>query len=340
MRNPLLAFLLVAAVLLESCGSSRVLPEDDDDVTGDDDTAPDDDDDTTGDDDVQDDDATGDDDSADCPFPAPAAAMISVGDGWSPWAHSPPVWARTYDRPFPDIYETTAEEGQCRFLELSYGDCSPPCVSGEVCTIHDECESWPALIAGGPLTVTGGGEPIVVDEADWCPGYYVGPGELAEEFAAPGVPVGASLAGGTFPAITLMASGVDAIDGLAANGEGIGLDPAYLILEDGHDATLTWTPGSVPDACIQITIHYRTEGHGGFPAERVQCVGRDDGSLVILAATFAGLPPLDHLPIDVAGFDYLYSEIVRYTSDEVDTEYGPAELRVCETEFFEYLHLE
>ena len=71
MRFHLLAFLLVAAVLLESCGSSGATPDDDDITPGDDDStlgdddSTEDDDSTPGDDDVQDDDTIGDDDTTD-----------------------------------------------------------------------------------------------------------------------------------------------------------------------------------------------------------------------------------------------------------------------------------
>ncbi|MDP7112779.1 MAG: putative metal-binding motif-containing protein, partial [Myxococcota bacterium] len=214
----------------------------DDDATGDDDVSGDDDD--TGDDDTGDDDTTGDDDATDsCGFAdAPTATVTILERYTSLWDGQ--VSARVQDAPYPEFHVVQLEEGPCRYLTFELGNCDPPCDFSQVCISTDECVDYPVGISAGVLTVTGLGDPIMMETDDWNPGYYWGPWDLPEDIFDEGDPIEAAFDGADFPATTLSARGVAAVEPEPL------ADP--VLIEDGADTVLTWTAGGDPDACVQV----------------------------------------------------------------------------------------
>jgi hypothetical protein len=324
--NRLLLTLLLASVLFAGC------PAEDDD---DDSSTPADDD--TGDDDTGDDDTTpGDDDDdiepADCVFVDPWAARIEVIEELTPgdegqWYAQ--VSGRVYDGPEPTHHELTFEDGSCRYKSLQYGFCDPSCDPMEVCTWENVCEPYPTGLGAGTMTVDGLVEAVEVAPSNT---WYWGPWTLPADIYAPGDPIDAAFSGDDFPAVAMNATGVETMDvDLAAGG--------IYSFTRGADAEITWTAGTDPRACVLVTINGENVSHGLPYMDIIECVGTDTGSLTI-PQTVADEFPLGTGSEICVGHDCPPSSISRYTLEQVDTEYGPAELRVRSTVLFRYEHLE
>ena len=108
-------------------------------------------------------------------------------------------------------------------------------------------------------------------------------------------------------------------------------------LEVGQDATITWTAGTDPDACVEVyLVQQGPLMHGDFPEEIIWCIGQDDGSLVIPQTLVEMFPIGD--PADCDGDEDWFcvqSTLSRFTRDTVVTTPGPAELLVkSEIRFF------
>ncbi len=320
--------LLTAALLLPGCPA-----DDDDDTTSDDDTTPGDDDTTPGDDD---DTTPGDDDDdtepADCSFVERWSTRVEVIEELTPgdtgeWYAQ--VSGRVYDGPDPTHHEFTIEDGSCRYKSLQYGFCDPACDPMEVCTWANVCEPYPTGLGAGDLTVGGLVEPVEIAASNT---WYWGPWTLPDDIFAPGDGITASFSGDQFPAVDLEALGVETMDvDLAAGG--------YFQFADGGDAEITWTAGSDARACVEVVINGENTAHGLPYMDIIECVGPDTGAMTIPQALVEDFPLGTGSEICV-GHDCPPSSISRYTVDQVDTEYGQAELRVRSTVLFRYEHLE
>ena len=324
-------------ILALACGAVLALagcPTDDDDVA-DDDSAADDDtgDDDTGDDDTGDDD-TGDDDTGDddtgeaCGFADdPAASVIVMERYTSVWDGT--VSGRVQEAPNPAWHVIQLEEGACRYLTFQLGNCSPPCDFSQVCTADDECVDYPVGISAGTLTVEGLGDPIAIDTDDWNPGYYWGPWDLPDDLFDAGDPITATFSGADFPGLSLAATGVDAVDP--------SLFEELFLMADGADAVMTWTPGSDPDACVQVKINGANMAHGLPLNDILWCEGPDSGSLTIPQALVEAFPH-GATPEICVGHDCPPSEFTRFTRDVTSVGPGAAQLEVKSTAFFGYDH--
>jgi len=278
------------------------------------------------DDDAGDDDA-GDDDSheAPCAFLDPPAASITVEQHVTEGDWSLYVTGQVRDGPAPAWHEVLVEDGACRYMVFLPGFCDPPCEYDEVCTGDGECVGWPAGLPAGTLTVEGLGASMALEAEDYDPGLYVGYTSLPLDQFGEGTPVAVALEGDDFPAVELEARGVDALDS--------GLSEAGLQWTDGQPATLTWTAGGDPEACVEIWLYTANTGHGLPITHVAQCVGADTGALVVPTEVTDPFPPWT-TPEACAGVDCPYSELRRFTRSVADTAYGPAELVVFHRERF------
>jgi len=321
------ALVAALALLLAGCPS-----DDDDDAadddTGDDDTADDD----TGDDDTADDDTGDDDTTAGCGFSDPEAARLEVGEtyidggGWSAR-----VGGTVFDGPWPTYHVAQIEQGACRYLEFVQGFCDPPCDNFQFCNHLDECEDYPSGLSGGTLTFTGLGDDIVIPPDEWNVGYYWGPWDLPGDIFDEGDPIGASLTGADFPAVTLEAEGVAAMDTDIAD--------ALWPMVDGQDAEITWTPGTDPEACVRVLINGANNSHGMPLNHVIWCETEDTGAVTIPQALVEAFP-LGSWPEICVGHDCPPSELVRYRRDAATVPQGIVELEVVSRIYFGYDHTE
>jgi len=223
------------------------------------------------------------------------------------------------------------EQGGCRYLKIEYGNCDPPCLGGELCVLGDVCVPYPSAISGGVLTVLGLGSPMEIQPEDWSPGTYTGPAGLPADLFDETDAVGATLAGGEFPALSLGAKGVAAIDpDVTANG---------FEMIDGQDAQITWTPGPDPNACMRLVINGFNLAHGAPLADIIECEGRDNGSMTV-PRSFVEEFPYGTTPEVTEGYDWPFSELTRYTRSSKDVPQGSAQLRVRSTAYFLETHSE
>ena len=300
---------LVFAMLLGGCPEGR-----DDDDTGADDTTP------------------GDDDTAidPCTFPSPPTATIEVVEEITTGTPYARVSAWVGDTRFPAFHEVTLAEGACRYLSLAYGNCDPPCdPTTEVCTAADVCETYPVGLSAGVLDVAGLVVPVSVETSAWSPGHYWGPWDLPADIYRPGDGIKAAFDGNDFDALSLSAEGVEVMDSP--------IQDTYLQMVDGQDAEVTWTPGPDPDVCVRVEINGANAAHGLPLMDIIECVGTDNGSLVIPAALVEEFPP-DRAPEFCVGHDCPPSELSRYTRASTQTSHGLVELLVRNTVYFRYDH--
>jgi len=313
---------------------------DDDTTTDDDDTSQDDDDTATDDDSTPGDDDTspgGDDDSAGdpnpCIFPDPLAAEILVAEQYVPgnpqeeW--TPFISAFVGDNPEPEHFTVIAEEGECRYLRWHNGLCTPPCDLDEECNVDDVCVPQRLGVSGGTLAITVADNTFQFEPTEGYLGHYWPHEDLPDDLFGPGDPITATLSGDVFPAVALDARGVMSMD--------IELADQGLTMAYGQDATITWTAGTDPDACVEVyLVQQGPLMHGDIPEEIIWCIGQDDGSLVLPQALVEMFPIGD--PADCDGDEDWFcvqSTLSRFTRDSVVTVPGPAELLVkSEVRFF------
>ena len=299
-RTRRLVALLGIPLIFLGCPSDDV--EDDD--TGDDDASGD---------DTADDDTADDDDQAACTFSEPPAAYIDVYERWDGSVWMSQITAFVGDQPQPYEQQLVLEEGNCRYLKLYGGFCDPPCDPEDLCTGADQCVTEPAGISGGTLTIDGLVVPVTIEEMDYFPGSYVGPGLPADIFDIDSE-VEARLSGDAFPAVGLSTTGVAPIS----------VEEDDFPLVAGEDLEVTWTPESGSDACAWLYISGPQSLHGLPTNHIIWCESGDTGHLVvdrtIVDAFFDGGGA-------IAG-DCYYVELSRFVRDTVDTAVGAAELRV------------
>lgn len=266
-------------------------------------------------------------DLAPCGFAEPAAARIVVSedsDLFHAGLHSS-IRGEVLTGPAPSFHEVAREEGGCRHLRAVVGFCDPACAPDQFCTVDDACRPYPTSAAAGVLTVSGLGDPLRLRAEDFDPGLYTGPAGLPAPLFDAGDPIGARLAGDAFPAVSLGAVGVAAMDpDLTASG---------LVMRSGQDAELTWTAGPDPDACVQVVLNGFNQTHGAPLADIISCEGPDTGSLIVPQALVDEFPT-GETPQVTEGYDWPHSELTRYTRSAQETDQGPAELLVRSTTHF------
>jgi len=262
-----------------------------------------------------------------CGFALAVAARIDVSersDVFHGTAYSR-VEATVQDGTPPEIYRVSREEGACRYLRPVDAFCDPPCPGGTTCAPDGTCRPYPASISGGTLTVRGLAVPVEVQPADWSPGTYVGPAGLPEPLFAAGDAITATLMGDAFPALKLAARGVASMDpALARTG---------FTMPAAADATLTWTPGPDPGACVQVLLKGSNAAHGLPLRDAIVCETTDGGSVVVPSSMVQEFPA-GTTPEVTSGYDWPHSELTRYTRGVAQTAYGPAELMVRSTTYF------
>ena len=151
------------------------------------------------------------------------------------------------------------------------------------------------------------------------------PGHLFDS----GAPVGATLPGEDFPAVSLGAVGVATMDtALTASG---------FEMVSGQDAELTWVPGPDLSACVQVALNGFDVTHGAPLSDIIWCEGQDTGSMVIPAAMVERFP-MGKTPEVTSGYDWPHSELTRYTRRSQSTAQGLATLVVRSTTCFLLSH--
>ena len=267
-----------------------------------------------------------------CTFSDGARASVWAEEAFTYWeAEETGLWegdlgAHVLSNPDPLFYSLKWQENDCRVWWLDFGECEPECEHGELCTVDDECTTYPVGISGGTVTVEVPGDSYELQVWEHDPGRYYGPDDLGDLFD-PGDTVGVTISGDAFPAVTLQARGVQSMD------ESLAHDEWSLPFDDKR---VEWTPGDDPDACVRVSITSPTAGHGGPYRGMIECVTEDTGSLTIPAAIMV-LFPESVCPV-IVGSDCHYSEITRFTRQTVQTDAGPAELSVRSTAHFWYDH--
>ena len=268
-----------------------------------------------------------------CGFADPSAALVDVSISYDIY-HSG-AFARieglVQDGAYPTFHEVVMEEGGCRYLKVALGSCAPACPNGEACVAGDECVPYPNAVSGGTLTINGLGAPVEITAEDWNAGMYVGPAGLPVDLFDSSDSVGAKLAGGDFPAVSLGAKGVDPVDPA--------LVEAGFEMIDGQGAQLTWTPGADPDACVRVVLNGFNATHGAPLSDIIECEGPDTGSLIVPQALVEEFPH-GTTPEVTEGYDWPHSELTRYTRSSVDEPQGPARLLVRSTAYFLVSHPE
>jgi hypothetical protein len=238
------------------------------------------------------------------------------------------VEALVRDGPLPSFHRVAHKSGDCRYWYLSQGFCDPACASGEICDAKDECVVLPFQLSAGTLSVDGLAEPIEVSAQEFGVGSYDGPGGLDETLFAAGDSITASFSGDEFPRVSLSAQGVDAMEHeLTDTGFDLGTD---------SDVELSWAP-SDNEACVRVVLNSSNVSHGAPLDGFIECETSDTGSLTI-SQTLIERFPYGTTPEVTEGFDWPQSELTRYTASRVDTEYGPAELVVRSTTYFQVSH--
>ena len=270
---------------------------------------------------------------APCGFAEAPAGVIDVSERADVFHTG--VYARVdavlQEAPSPNFHEVATEAGACRHYHYAPASCDPICADGEVCTAESTCAAFPGTVSGGTLSVEGLAVAVTIDAEDYSPGSYYGPGGLPSLLFEALDPIGARLAGGEVPALTLGTEGVVAMDTAL-------VDSGYT-LTDGNDATFTWTPGPDPEACVAVVLNGFNVSHGAPLSDIVRCETTDTGSVDVPRAMVDAFPH-GTTPEVTEGYDWPHATLSRYTRARADTEFGPIELLVRSTSYFLLEHPE
>lgn len=309
-------FLIAMVLLVGGCDAA------DDDVVADDDT---------GDDDTaDDDDATDDDDTAPCSVLDPPTGSIEIRQSLAGSTVYLDIRGEMAEATALSLYETVAEEDGCRYLLYEPNACDPPCSPPEFCTAQGECKAFPAGISGGPLTVTGLGDPVILEPEEYGPGTYREVVQLDVNAIGAGDSIHAELTGDVYPALSLGAKFVDKMVPHPTTDE-------PWIVPYGQDAVITWEQGPDADACVELYIYSDNLYHGLPIHDIIHCIGPDSGSLVVPQAVIDAFPPWTSDNICV-GHDCPPPELRRFTRDTVQTDAGRGELVVYSSGSFYWDH--
>jgi hypothetical protein len=158
--------------------------------------------------------------------------------------------------------------GSCSVLKQVNLLCGSACVPGQLCGTESKCVDAPG--SEGVGTVTVGGLLTEVDlEPDEGTGYYLD-SDLAHPPFEPGSPIRLDATGGNDAAFTLFGIGVDRLE----------TEDIEWVLSPGTPLAVTWQPGSVPEADVEVTISIDQLSQA--PAE-IRCLTEDTGTLEIAA---------------------------------------------------------
>jgi hypothetical protein len=184
--------------------------------------------------------------------------------------------------------------------------CTSPCASGQICGLGGLCVDSPGSLGVGTVTLSGLLEAVELEPTEGT-GYY-----LSSSLPHPPFEVGAAL--------RLDAEG-------AGDGElilyGIGVDKletsqSECSLVAGEPLSVTWTPGAVPEAEIEVLLSIDQDNS---EALEIVCTSEDTGSLEIAGDLIEGL-----LASEISGFPAV--TITRRTLDSDVLDRGCVELRV------------
>ncbi len=236
----------------------------------------------------------------------PAVAISSKYDGrqaFPIWYHG--VSATFYEWNMPSTYSTIYQEGECRYLKLSYGHCEPPCTGEfQVCTTDDTCEPYPVGLPAGDLIVDVAGDSTTLTFAEYANSYY---GEIP--FFDSGTPVTLTTTGETVEGFVYETSGIDYFDNTAAQG---------ITISGDEDHVFTWQSNGSPEDCVYLKIYSANEAHGAPINDIIECRSPNDGMLVISHSLLEQYPLWEHRDPYLTGRDWPASEIGVYRPESIE----------------------
>lgn len=252
-----------------------------------------------------------------CEFTEAAVLDLTIGASFdSSWSA---IRAEVYEYAEPNLYEVIHEVGNCRHVVLAHSSCDPPCDWDKICTADGNCEAFPETVSAGTLTITGLGDPVVLEGESWSEGLY-----YQVEFETPdeppydaGDPIGASFSGAVFPAVDLSATGV-APFAPDINDE--------LDIPNTEALVISWADPD-PESCVELRLHGMAAHDGAPLQDLLWCIADDTGSITVPAEILQGFPTSEDIICD----QYQWcppSEISRYRQSAADTEGGPARMTV------------
>lgn len=200
-----------------------------------------------------------------------------------------------------------ARAGDC----VAYEHPDPGLCEGTCDGFCDDGTCLPAVrwLDAGTVTVDGGPSPMALEPSE--SNFYTS-GESRGDLFADGDDLTVTVEGAaTFPAVTLHARGVAALDTTPL---------PVLELHGDLPATFTWTAGP---AGGRVQVALRLGWHGTPWQTMILCETDDDGSLEIPGAVVAAMPEFGG-----EGLFQWPSELQRYSRDVAETSAGPVELFV------------
>jgi hypothetical protein len=208
----------------------------------------------------------------------------------------------------PQLQQETAREGDCVLYEYEPSFCDPPC---QGFCVDKECRPFPEYLSAGTLHVGGLGAPVAL-EPDFLTLFGAEyRGEI--EPPAPGQTIQVCASGDDSAGFAAEVTAVEPLDVVLADD--------LLILRDGDDLVLDWTPSSDANARIRLTLNTDNEHHGlPYPAI-IECDAADDGELVVPRALIEAFPPVTAPPagpVACSGSDCPVSRLIRYRSATIN----------------------
>jgi hypothetical protein len=243
--------------------------------------------------------------------PDPATATTKAREG------STTIIGTVGDKPTaePIVWETRSEQDRCQLRVPRVPFCDPACGS-DVCIEDYTCEPDRMLLSIGTASVSGVRTDSGADQVELTSvrnTYQNGVTTLPYPAFDEG------------DAITLRATGSDAVPALEITGSGIARlevpeDREYVVSGD-QDLVLTWSPPGRADLS-RIQIKLDISHHGGTKGE-IACDVDDDGAFELPAAMIGEL-----MALGVAGFPTIV--ITRSASDSAQLPMGRVHLRIYE----------
>jgi hypothetical protein len=196
--------------------------------------------------------------------------------------------------------------GDCTLLRSVAPFCDPVCTGGTLCA-DGACVPAPVNQDVGTVTIDGMLEPVSMMPTAVSYLYFV------TSLPHPAYDAGGWLHlhadGGATSPFSLFGKGVDAL-ALA--------DTSWPLVRE-QALAIAWTPGSVPEAPVRVTLS--VDQHGVTPAS-IHCDAADTGSLVVPGDMIAEL-----LDLGISGFPS--GLVSRGTADSADTELGCVDFAVA-----------
>lgn len=211
------------------------------------------------------------------------------------------IGARFYDGREPQYHREMMRAGDCALKTYQNASCTPACTTG-LCVDTNVCEPFATYVSAGRLTITGLRTAVQIDPMQ---NWYYPESQLPNDLFADNATVMASLAGATFPAHSVMTSGVAPLAPAITDGKVVAPYPATA------DTVVTWTP-SGGDERVRLTLNANNRGHGQPFVAIIECdVADSAGRVAIAPAIMNAFPETDAWYI-CAGTDCPPSKLVRY----------------------------